>query len=152
MLLLLMTIHQHIRYNPLPGQGLRFCLIIEEAHNVIGSTKEAEPSGDVVSPKAFASEYVSRMLAELRAYGVGVIIVDQKASLSPAVLKETRTKLAFSLVEKEERDSIAEAMLLDELGREELARLAPGQGYLFTQGFHDAERIQTPLFEEEIRR
>jgi Helicase HerA, central domain len=152
MLLLLMTIHQHIRYNPLPGQGLRFCLIFEEAHNVIGSTKEAEPSGDVVSPEAFASEYVSRMVAELRAYGVGVIIVDQKASLSPAVLREARTKFAFSLVEKEERDSIADAMLLDELGREELARLAPGQGFLFTQGYYRPELIQTPLFEKEIRR
>ncbi|TFH03797.1 MAG: ATP-binding protein, partial [Spirochaetales bacterium] len=77
-LFLLSSVRESIRVDPARRKkGLHHIIVIEEAHNIVGRTGQAIASEEVVDPKAFAAQYVSRMLAEMRALGEGIIIADQ---------------------------------------------------------------------------
>ena len=85
------------------------------------------------------------MLAEFRALRIPLILVDQLPSqVAPQVMKCTGTKLAFLQTEREERETVADAMVFGDQDYEEIARLLPGQAYLFAEGYHRAHRIRTP--------
>ncbi len=127
-----------------PG-GPRLVIVLEECHNLVGRSVGASASEEQPDPKAFAAEMVSRMLAELRALGVGIVLVDQVPSaVAPQVIKHTAAKLALRQVDREDRDTLAAAMLMDAGEHEELARLAPGEGFFFAEGYHGPSRIRTP--------
>ena len=85
------------------------------------------------------------MLAEFRALRIPLILVNQFPSqVAPQVMKCTGTQLAFNQTEREERETVADAMLFGDQDYEEIARLLPGQAYLFAEGYHRAHRIRTP--------
>ena len=143
-LFILMGIREALRAVPKSDKVPRYVIIIEEAHNIVGRTGEAQPSPDIADPKAFAAEYLCRMLAEVRALGVGIIIVDQLPSaVAPEVVKNTTTKLAFRQVYKEDREVIGASMLLSPMEIEELARLKVGEAFFYTDGYHRPRRITT---------
>ena len=127
-----------------PGaKDLHHVTIIEEAHNIVGRTGSAKASEEIADPKAFAAQYVSRMLAELRALGEGIIIADQLPSaVAPEVVKNTGTKLAHRLVSNEDREDLGGAMLLGGTEIEEIARLKPGEAYFYTEGLHLPRRVR----------
>jgi hypothetical protein len=123
---------------------MRYVILIEEAHNIVGCAEEAQPSPDIANPKAFAAEYVCRMLAEVRSLGVGIIIVDQLPSaVAPEVIKNTATKWVFKVLEREDRELIGDSMLLKPVEIQELARLKVGDAFIHTEDYHDARRIKT---------
>jgi hypothetical protein len=122
----------------------RYVIIIEEAHNIVGSNSHSSPSPDVADPASAASEYVCRMLSELRALGVMIVIVDQFPALIAAeVIKSTVSKLAFNQVAKDDREELAAAMLLGHTGAEDLARLKTGEAFFFTEGYDRSRRLST---------
>lgn len=143
-LLLLSAIREEIRVNPQRRQpGLHHITVIEEAHNIVGRSGPAKASEDTADPKAFAAQYVSRMLAELRALGEGIIIADQLPStVAPEVVKNTGTKLAHRLVSIDDREELGGAMLLGSTETEEIARLSPGEAYFYTEGLHLPRRVR----------
>ncbi len=123
---------------------MRYVIIIEEAHNIVGCTEEAQPSPDVANPKAFAAEFVCRMLAEVRALGVAIIIVDQLPSaVAPEVIKNTATKWVFEVPEQKDRELIGDSMLLKPMEVQELARLKVGEAFIYSEGYHDPRKIKT---------
>ena len=140
----------------------RHVLFIEEAHNIAGRTDRAAASPDVADPKAFAVEFLCRMLAELRASQVGIIVVDQLPSaVAPEVIKIPAFELAFRQVADEDRMELAAAMLLGHWGMEEMARLNPGEAFIYTEGFYKPRQIKavnlhnrfdfsTPITNEKI--
>jgi len=83
-LFVLTAIPAHVRTTPHSGDRPQFAIIIEEAHNIVGCNRDAMPSEDNADPKAFANELLCRMLAELRAVGVAIIIIDQLPSAPPS--------------------------------------------------------------------
>ena len=84
------------------------------------------------------------MLAELRALGVGVIISDQTPSaIAPEIIKLTGSKLTFRLVDNEDREAIGAAMLFGQDEMDNIARLHPGEAYLFTKGYYAPRLINT---------
>ncbi|MEM1355019.1 MAG: hypothetical protein AAGH88_09060 [Planctomycetota bacterium] len=128
----------------LPGDP-RMVIVLEECHNLVGRSVSAAASEEQPDPKSFAAEMVSRMLAELRALGVGIVLVDQVPSaVAPQVVKHTAAKLALRQVDREDRDTLAAAMLMDAGEHEELARLSPGEAFFFAEGYHGPSRIRTP--------
>ncbi|MCO6438547.1 MAG: ATP-binding protein [Phycisphaerae bacterium] len=144
-LFLLTAVREHVRAHPRFSGDTRFVIVIEEAHNVVGRSGDAAPSEDNPDPKAFAAEYICRMLAELRALGVAIIIIDQLPSaVAPEVIKNTGSKLAFRLVDADDREIVGSAMLFGPVETEEVARLTPGEAYLYTEGYHGPQRIRTP--------
>jgi len=142
-LFLLASIREQIKIDPKrKSKGLHHVTVIEEAHNIVGRTGSARASEDIADPKAFAAQYVSRMLAELRALGEGIIIADQLPStVASEVVKNTGTKLAHRLVSNEDREDLGGAMLLGNAETEEIARLPVGEAYFYTEGLHRPRRV-----------
>ena len=150
-LFLLTNIREHLRTASKTDKALRYVIILEEAHNIVGNTGEALPSPDVADPKAFAAEYVVRMLAELRALGVGIVIVDQLPSaVAPEVIKSTTSKLAFRQVAKEDREELGASMLFGKTEIEEIARFEAGEAFFFTEGYYNPRRIKTTNLHDQF--
>jgi hypothetical protein len=150
-LFLLTTIREYLKTEPKTAVTPRYVIIIEEAHNLVGNVGDALPSSEIPNPKAYAAEYVCRMLAELRSLGVGIVIIDQlPSSVSPEVIKNTTSKIAFRQVAKTDREELGSTMLLDHIGMEEIARLSVGEAYFFTEGYHQPRRIITENLHDTI--
>jgi len=148
-LFLLTAINQYVCANPLrtvvPGAGPRLVIVIEEAHNIVGRSTDTPVGDNRADPRAYATELLGRMLAQFRALGVALILVTQSPSqVAPAVIKLTGTKLAFRQVDRDDRETLAAAMLFTDLDFEEIARFSPGQAFLYAEGYHCARRIRTP--------
>ena len=143
-LFLLAAVREQIRIDPKRRKpGLHHVTVIEEAHNIVGRSGAAKASEEIADPKAFAAQYVSRMLAELRALGEGIVIADQLPSaVASEVVKNTGTKLAHRLVSNEDREYLGGAMLLGETETEEVARLSPGEAYFYTEGLYRPRRVR----------
>ncbi|RJR23282.1 MAG: ATP-binding protein [Desulfobacteraceae bacterium] len=129
----------------------RYVIVIEEAHNIVGRTGEAVASPEVADPRAFAADFVVRMVAELRAPGVSVIVVDQSPSaVAPPLIKNTGSKVVLRLVDREDREMIGASMLMSPTEIEELGRLTPGEAFFFTEGDYRPRRIYTKNLEKEF--
>jgi hypothetical protein len=110
-----------------PESGdLRHLAIIEEAHRVL---RAAPPSmGGGANPQAKMGEMFADMLAEIRAYGQGLAIIDQvPAKLVSDALKNTNLKIIHRLVAADDRDAMAGALALTQEQAEVIARLKVGQ-------------------------
>jgi len=150
-LFILTAIRERIKTVLWSGDGLRLVLVLEEAHNLAGREQDARPSEENADPKAFASEFIARMLAEVRGLGVGFVIVDQSASaVAPQVTKGTVSKGALMQVDEDERETIGATALFGPIEMEEIARLRPGEGYFFTEGYFGPRRIRVRNLPEEL--
>ena len=90
------------------------------------------------------------MLAELRSYGVGMIIADQSPrKVSTDVVALTDMKVAFRIVEAMDRQILSDSMGLNETQSARMARLKPGEAYLFFNRLDAAEEILTPNYRLE---
>jgi len=126
-------------------------IILEEAHVIIGRAGDAKPSEDNPDTRTHVTEFVCRMLAELRANKISVIIVDQLPSaVAPEVIKLTGTKLALRQVANEDRQVVGGTMLLGNSELEDMARLPIGEGFLITQGYFRGRRIRTVNLHEKL--
>jgi len=151
-LFILTAMREALKVSPTTNGSLRLVIIIEEAHNVVGRNTSTVISEDVVDPRAHAAAYICRMLAELRALGVGMGIVDQLPSAVAAeVTKNTATKLAFREVSNDDRAELGGTMLFGDTESEEIARLTTGEAFFFTEGYHGPRRIRTINLHEKLR-
>ena len=120
-------------------------LLIDEAHSVIGPDTNAQPSPDNADPKAHASRRLSKAMVEWRSLGGAIVISDQHPSeVSEHVIKSAGSLTSFGQTHRQDRDTLAGAMLLDPLQTEHLARLKPGEAYFLTEGYHAPRLIRTP--------
>jgi hypothetical protein len=145
-------LREYVRTHASPQDGLRLAMLLEEAHNLVGTAHEAIASEERADPKAFATESICRMLAELRSLGVGIVIADQLPSgVAPAVIKNTSTKLAFRQPEKEDREQIGGSMLFGPIEDQEIARLRVGNAYLYAEGYFAPRLIRTTNWVEKLQ-
>lgn len=142
-LFILLYIREYLKTSPNNDKDPRLVIIIEEAHNVVGRTRQTT-SSDAGDPKGSVAEYICSMLVELRALGVGIYFVEQHPSeLEPIVIKSTNLKLCLRQVHEQDRDEIGASMILGPIEREELSRLKAGEGFFYTEGYHKARKIKT---------
>jgi hypothetical protein len=107
--LILIQLTEYLRHLG-SSKRLRHLLVIEEAHRLL---KQAEASGRMedASPRAKAVETFANLLAEVREYGEGIVIVDQSPSiLAPSVVKNTNLKLVHRLVAADDKNAMASAL------------------------------------------
>lgn len=110
------------------GSGLRHLTVIEEAHRLL---RRPEASG----PAAHAVEMFAALLAEVRAYGEGLIIAEQiPAKLIPDVIKNTAVKVVHRLPAQDDRETVGATMNLTAEQSRYLVTLSPGTGAVFTDG------------------
>ena len=149
-LFLFSAMRQHINRResntPQAGGGLRHLTVLEEAHNLIGSDASHEPrSPEDADPRRHSAQGFVRMLQEVRSMGEGVLICDQSpACIRPEVLSQTNLKIAHGQQDRADRDVLAAVMMMDDLEHEDLARLRPGQAFVFHGDLHRPARITVP--------
>ena len=111
------------------GKEYRHLTLVEEAHRLLS---KVEP-GDSGAKKT-AVETFSDLLAEVRKYGEGLIIIDQIPNkLSPEVLKNTNTKIIHKLFSQDDKDAVGNTMLMDDDQRKYISALPTGQSIVFTE-------------------
>ncbi|MBL7162403.1 MAG: ATP-binding protein [Anaerolineales bacterium] len=116
---------QHESLGSPESSELRHLAIIEEAHRVLRS---APQRADSANPQAKMGEMFADILAEMRAYGQGMAIIDQvPAKLVPDAIKNTNLKIIHRLVAADDRQAMAGALALDEDQAKVIARLKVGQ-------------------------
>ena len=100
---IMMSIYEYLRAKD-DGytNKLKHLIVIEEAHRLF-SNVDSTQNQEVVNTKGKSVETLSNILCEIRAYGVGFIIIDQvPTKLAPDVLKNTNTKIIHRLVSKDD--------------------------------------------------
>ena len=127
---------------------LQHIVVIEEAHHLFaGDASASASSGEGGSGQNSSQELVktlNNMLAEIRAYGEGFIIVDQSPSaLHPSVLKNTGIKIAHRVDYGKDIEAMQDVLLLDKDDRE-LATLCPGQALVHYGGMRSSAKVQVP--------
>jgi hypothetical protein len=111
--------------------ALRHLTVIEEAHRLL----RQPPPGTGNGPAAQATEMFADLLAEVRAYGEGLVIAEQIPSkLIPDVIKNTAVKIVHRLPAKDDRDAVGATMNLSDDQSAYLVTLTPGEAAIFSDG------------------
>lgn len=123
------------------SDDLKHVVVIEEAHRLLQnrSSLQGERSGEDARAKA-VSLFVD-MLAEIRGYGQGVVIVEQiPTKITPDAVKNTNLKIMLRLTSQDDRDYLGSAM-----------NMSPDQSR-FVTGLRArrGETVQYVVFEEGI--
>ena len=151
-LVVLMQIQAWLQSDAAPpcAGAVRLVLIIDEAHILFGERGGGRE--DAPDPSAAVTQVITRMLAELRARGVAIVLSDQLPSAIPGqVIKLTSAKLAFRQVAHEDRQHLGATMLLRTNQIEHMARLQPGQAFFYREGLFMPELIRTFNLHEQLQ-
>jgi len=102
--------------------GCKHLTIIEEAHRVMAKCENQE------LPQYKSAMMFSNMLSEIRAYGEGLMLVDQVPTrLIPDAIKNTNLKITHRLVAEDDSKAIGESMGLSDEQRKVIPKLLTGQ-------------------------
>jgi hypothetical protein len=115
------------------GDTLRHMLVIEEAHRLLANVNSS--SGSDNTARAQAVESFSNLLAEIRAYGQGIVVIDQvPTKLASDVIKNTNLKIAHRIVDEADRKVLGGSMSMSAGQMAALASLARGEAAVFGDG------------------
>lgn len=111
------------------NHDFRHLTLVEEAHRLLSKVEY----GDSGSKKG-AVETFTDLLAEVRKYGEGLIIVDQIPNkLASEVLKNTNTKIIHKILARDDKEVVGDTMLMDDKQKEYLSALAVGEAIVFSE-------------------
>jgi uncharacterized protein len=113
--------------------GLAHLTVVEEAHRLLRRTEPGGTAG--AGAAAHAVELFAGLLAEIRAYGEGLVIAEQiPARLVPDVIKNTAVKVTHRLPAADDREAVGATMNATPHQSRYLVTLPPGQAAVFTDG------------------
>jgi hypothetical protein len=138
---LVIRVVEHLRLRARAGQpdGLRHVVVIEEAHRLLRAGREGRASGHAV-------ELFSGLLAEIRAYGEGLVVAEQiPAKLVPDAVKNTALKVMHRLPAADDRALVGAAMNLDDGQSRQVVSLEPGVAAVFADGMDRPVRVRVPF-------
>ena len=140
--LLLLSILSYVNRNFVGDGKLRNVILLEEAHVLLDS--DSKVSEGAADPSAIAKGLIKRMLAEIRSYGVGIVIADQSPrKVGTDVVALTNIKLAFRLVEREDKEILSDSTNMSDVQTQRLVRLRPGEAMLFFDRLEEPEEVKT---------
>ncbi|GAB2615187.1 hypothetical protein Aab01nite_27460 [Paractinoplanes abujensis] len=140
---LLIQLTEHLRVETrrdpaVARAGLRHLSVFEEAHRLLRRT---EPGG----PAAHAVELFAALLAEIRAYGEGLVIAEQiPGKLMPDVIKNTAVKIMHRLPAADDRQAVGATANLTARQSEYLVTLPPGTAAVFADGMDQPVLVRMP--------
>ena len=145
--LLLMRLYE-IRTLAGEASGLQHVTLIEEAHRLLTRTSTDTSSAETANTKGQSVEAFCNILAEIRAYGEGLVVAEQiPTKLATDVLKNTNLKIMHRLVASDDREAMGGAMNL--VGRQlrAVTSLDRGQAAVFAEGVEQPALVAVPLFQ-----
>jgi DNA helicase HerA-like ATPase len=114
--------------------GLRHLTVVEEAHRLLRRTGSADAPGGG-GAAGHAVEMFAGLLAEIRAYGEGLIIAEQiPARLDPSAIKNTAIKIVHRLPAADDREAVGATMNATPAQSRYLVTLTPGRAAVFSDG------------------
>ena len=117
------------------ARELTHVVVLEEAHRVLRRESSGVSDGEHRSGSAFASELFANLLAEVRAAGQGIVVVDQSPrKLSSDALANTALKVAFRSTYQADKLELASALNLDESQQRSLTGMPTHQAVVFWEG------------------
>lgn len=142
----LIRLAEHLRVHEADGRGrLRHVTVVEEAHRLL----KASAAG---TPAAHAVELFAALLAEVRAYGEGVVVAEQIPSkLLPDVVKNTALKVLHRLPAADDRETVGATMNLDDRQSRHVVTLPPGEAAVFADGMDRPLLVRVPPGEDRER-
>jgi uncharacterized protein len=112
--------------------ALRHLSVFEEAHRLL---RRPEDHRSGTGATAHAVEMFAGLLAEIRAYGEGLIIAEQiPAKIIPDAVKNTAVKIVHRLPAADDRETVGATMNMTDAQSRYLVTLPPGQAAVFTDG------------------
>jgi energy-coupling factor transporter ATP-binding protein EcfA2 len=112
--------------------NLQHLLILEEAHRIIPAQQQSLGENRVTSAASEAAKLLAQMLAEIRAYGEGAIVVDQSPSkIISDVLINSSTKIIHRTLYGGDKECLSSALGLTQRERDYLSYLATGEAIAF---------------------
>lgn len=146
--LLLLSILSYVNANYVGDSGLRNVILLEEAHVLLDAQGNSAQSDS--NPSQIAQGLVKRMLAELRSYGISLMIADQSPrKVTSDVVALTDVKLAFRLVESTDKEILADSINMSEQQERRLSRLKPGEAFFFFNKLEEPEEVITENYRLE---
>jgi hypothetical protein len=128
------------------SKGLTHVTVVEEAHNVL-SNFAAKSGEDSPNTRFAAVERFSNMLTEMRSLGEGLIIADQSPhKILPDAIRNTNLQIVHQLRAKEDREAMASSMVMSDLQKDFLAKLACGHAAVYFSGVEGLERATFTTF------
>jgi len=128
------------RHEDVPAAGLRHLTVFEEAHRLLRQA----PPGAANGAAAHATEMFADLLAEIRAYGEGLVIAEQiPGKLIPDVIKNTAIKLVHRLPAADDRAVVGATMNLTDHQSQYLVTLPPGEAAAHCDGMDFPVLIRT---------
>ena len=136
--LILMRLAERIKAEHKKNHNFKHITLVEEAHRLL---TKAMP-GDSGARKS-AVETFTDLLAEVRKYGEGIVIVDQIPNkLAPDVLKNTNTKIIHKLLARDDKEAVGDTMLMSDKQKEYLSALPTGCAVVFSETTDNPVNIQ----------
>jgi hypothetical protein len=149
---ILMRLAQYRQSIGLTDGRLQHVLLIEEAHHLLAATPP-HMTADVGNPRAKAVETFCNLLAEIRAYGQGIIVADQIPSkLVPDLLKNVNLKIVHRLPAEDDRRLVGATMNLSPAHERFLSTLPTGQAVVFAEGRELACHLSIPNTVHQLRK
>ena len=142
----LIRLAEHLRManraHPAANPGLRHLTVIEEAHRLL---RGPEPAAGTSGAAAHAVEMFAGLLAEIRAYGEGLVIAEQiPGRLAVDVIKNTAVKIVHRLPAADDREVVGATMNMTPAQNRYLVTLRPGEAAVFVDGMDFPMLAQMP--------
>jgi DNA helicase HerA-like ATPase len=138
----LIRIVEHLRVLKARGEIvaglLRHVTVVEEAHRLLKNVEDG--------PAAAAVELFASLLAEIRAYGEGVVVVEQiPAKILPDVIKNSALKVMHRLPALDDRQAVGGTINLDPDQSELVVSFEPGVAAAAVDGMDRPVMVRVPL-------
>lgn len=117
--------------------------VIEEAHRLMPEPRD--PSADTGDPAAVSARLMTRLLAEVRACGESLLVVDQSPSaVAREVLRNTNVKLVHRVVDSIDQEALGFAMGLSDDEAPMLGSLGVGRCLVSSRRLMRPQAATTP--------
>ncbi len=144
--LLMLRLYEYLKVSPPPHEEhLRHLLVIEEAHRVFRNVPSSS-NPEIPNLAGKTVGMLSNMLAEIRSYGEGVMIVEQvPTKLAPDATKNTNLKIVHRLVSRDDCDYMSSALGISPEEAQACALLKRGEALVFAEGMDKPACVQVDL-------
>lgn len=136
----LIRIVEHLRVRAARGDtrpGLRHLTVVEEAHRLLKNVRDG--------PAAAAVELFASLLAEIRAYGEGVVVVEQiPTKILPDVVKNSALKIMHRLPALDDREVVGATINLTPEQSELVVSFEPGMAAVAVDGMDAPLLVRVP--------
>ena len=119
------------------SRTLNRVIVVEEAHNIFRRTLEEG------SARAKNNEYMEKMLAEVRASGAGIVMIDQRPSvMSEAVIANTAVKVIHALPAYEDRELVGKSAGMNETQIRRILEFNQGECAVSVSSIHGIQHTR----------